>query len=115
MLGIIAVGLVILYGLDIFDQVAVMRLESLCESFGSREEHRGRMYVDHELGMKTIICVEGRTIDHRLVCIIVLEFCKRQEIRPIIMLIIAIDMKILFNGLIHMFNLIISLGVECCR
>ena len=65
--------------------------------------------------MKTVICVEGRTIDRKLVCIIVYEFCERQEIRPIILLIIAIDAKILFDGLVHTFSLTISLGVESGR
>ena len=65
--------------------------------------------------MKTEICVEGRTIYRRLMCIIILEFCERQEIRPIILLIIAIDAKILFDGLVHTFSLTISLGVESGR
>ena len=65
--------------------------------------------------MKTEICVEGRTIYCKLVCIIVCEFCERQEIRPIILLIIAIDVKILFDGLVHMFSLTITLGVESSR
>ena len=80
-----------------------MRLESFCESFGGRDGYK-RMEVDCELGMKTIICIGRRTIDYRLVCIIALEFCERQEICPIILLIIAIDMEILFNGLVHMFR-----------
>ena len=65
--------------------------------------------------MKTVVYMEGRTIYRRLVYIIVREFCERQEIRSIILLIIAIDVKILFDGLIHMFSLTISLGVEGCR
>ena len=92
-----------------------MRLESLCESFGGRDRCRRRKEVDRELGMKTVICIERRTIDHRLVYIIVCKFCERQEIRSIILLIIAIDTKILFDSLIHTISLIISLGVESGR
>ena len=43
MLGVVVAGLVILRGLDAFDQVAMMRLESLCEGFGGRDGRRGRM------------------------------------------------------------------------
>ena len=42
-LGVVVAGLVILCRLDTFDQVAVMRLESLGEGFGSRDGRRGRM------------------------------------------------------------------------
>ena len=65
--------------------------------------------------MKTVVCIERRTIDCRLMCIIVCEFCERQKIRPIILLIIAIDAKILFDSLVHMFSLTINLGVESGR
>ena len=73
------------------------------------------MWVDCELGMKTEIGVEGRTIDRKLMCIIVCEFCEKREIHPIILLIIVIDAKILFDGLVHTFSLTISLGVENSR
>ena len=114
-LSVIVAGLVILRGLDAFDQVAMMRLESFCKGFGGRDRCRGRTEVDRELEMKIEVRVKRRTINRRLVCFIVHEFCERQEIHPIILLIIAIDVKILFNGLIHTFSLTISLGVECCR
>ena len=91
-----------------------MRLENFCEGFGGRDGYE-RMEVDRELGIKTVIYVEGRTIDRGLMYIIVREYCERQKICPIVLLIIAIDMEILFDSLVHTFSLSIGLGVECCR
>ena len=41
-LGVVVAGLMILRGLDAFNQVAVMRLEGLYEGFGGRNGRRRR-------------------------------------------------------------------------
>jgi len=43
--------------------------------------------------------------------IIASEFHQREEFRPIVLLIIAIDLNILFQGLIHSISLSVSFGV----
>jgi len=43
--------------------------------------------------------------------IIVSKFCQREEFRPIVLLIIAINSNILFQGLICLFSLFVSFRV----
>jgi len=43
--------------------------------------------------------------------IVVSELCQREEFGPVVLLIIAIDSNILFQGLIHSFSLSIGFGV----
>src|SRR5277367_3342273 len=114
-LGVVVMGLVILCGLDTFDEIVMMRSKGFRESFSGRNRQRGRTEVDHELGMEAVVGVKRRTVDRGLMRVVVRKFGERQEIRPIVLLIVAIDAEILFDGLVHTFSLTVSLGVESRR
>ena len=43
--------------------------------------------------------------------IIISKFCDGKSIRPIVLLVVALYSKVLFQGLIHSFSLSITLGV----
>src|SRR5277367_930724 len=114
-LGVVVTGLLILCGLDTFDEIVVMRSKGFHESFSGRNRQRGRTEVDRELGMEAVVGIEWRTVDRGLMRIVVRKLSEGQEIRPIVLLIVAIDAEILFDGLVHTFSLTVSLGMKCCR
>ena len=70
------------------------------------------MHVDGELGMEAVIGIERGTIDRGLMSVVVCEFCERQEAYPIVLLVVAIDTKVLFDGLVHSFGLTVGLGMK---
>ena len=43
--------------------------------------------------------------------IVVCELCDRKKVRPIVLLIVAIDSEVLFQSLVHAFGLSVTLGV----
>src|SRR5277367_1457465 len=115
-LGVVVMGLVVLRGLDTFDEIVVMRSKGFRESFSGRNKRRGRgTEVDRELGVEAIIGVKRRTVDRGLMRVVVRKFGERQEIRPIVLLVVAIDTEVLFDGLVHTFSLTVSLGMEGSR
>jgi len=97
-LGVIIAGLVVLCGLDILDLVGMVRSESFCESFGCGNRYRGGTEVDREPGMESVIGIKRRTIDRRLMRIVVRKLGKRQEGCPIVLLIVAIDSEVLLDS-----------------
>ena len=115
-LGVVVTGLLILCGLDTFDEIVVMRSKGFRESFSGRNRRRGRgTEIDRELWMKAVVGIERRTVDRGLMRVVVRKFGERQEIRSIVLLIVAIDAEILFDGLVHTFSLTVSLGMKCRR
>src|SRR5271169_4278102 len=114
-LGVVVTGLLILCGLDTFDDIVMVGSKGFSESFSGRNRRRGRTEVDHELWMKAVVGIERRTVDRGLMRVVVRKFGERQEIHPIVLLVVAIDTEILFDGLVHTFSLTVSLGMEGSR
>lgn len=76
---------------------------------------RGReicLEIDREAGVITVISIERRYARRGIARIIVREFGKRQEIYPIVLLVIAIHPKVLLDGLIHPFRLTVGLRMK---
>jgi len=61
--------------------------------------------------MVTFVSEERGNASSGIQSIIVSEFHQQEEFGPIVLLIVAIDSNILFQGLIHSFSLSISFGV----
>jgi len=61
--------------------------------------------------MITFVSEEGGNAHSGTWSIIVSKFRQREEFRPIVLLVIAIDSNVLFQGLIRSFSLSISFGV----
>ena len=57
-LGVVIAGLVVLRGLDTFDQIAVMRLEVAYQSFGGRNDG-ARLKVDRKGRVEAVVDIEG--------------------------------------------------------
>ena len=62
--------------------------------------------------MIAIICMKRKTLSHRLISIVVGELNKRKKIRPVILVIVAIDPVVLLESLIYILHLTISLRVK---
>jgi len=73
------------------------------------------MEVDCEPGIEIIIGSERRTINCRLMHIVVHKLGKRQEVCPIVLLIVTIDSKVLLDSFVHTLYLTVDLGVKCGR
>ena len=65
--------------------------------------------------MKTVASEEGRTFDRGLEGIVVSELGEGQKLRPIVLLIVTINAKILLDRLIHPFCLTVGLGMKSSR
>ena len=61
--------------------------------------------------MESFVREEGCDLCGRMGSIIVCEFCKGQEVCPIILLVVDIDVKVLLQDLVYSLCLSISLGV----
>ena len=112
MLCIVVLGLVILRGLVVFDKDIVKELQRLGESLGCRRRETGLTDIEGERGVIAVVRVERRTLDRRLISVIVRELSEREKIRPVMLLIVAIDLKVLFESLIHTLRLTIGLRVK---
>src|SRR5271155_5156239 len=79
-LGVVVTGLLILRGLDTFDEIVVMRSKGFSESFSGRNRRRGRgTEIDREPWMKAVVGIEQRAIDHRPMRVVVRKLSERQE------------------------------------
>ena len=67
--------------------------------------------VDGEVGVIALIGKEGGYAHGSTRCIVVGEFRKRKEFRPIVLLVVAVDLKVLLKCLVGMLGLTIPLGV----
>ena len=72
---------------------------------------RMNRYVRMVVQMVAFIGREQGYSSHGVWSVIVCELCDRKEVRPIVLLIVAIDLEVLFQGLVHAFGLSITLGV----
>jgi len=117
MFGIIEFCLHILGKLDSINK-PIMEISEELSAFLNRDRnghgHFG-MVFRIEARIMAIICIEGGHFNGVLVCIIVGEFCQWEEIIPIILLVIAIQLQVLLQDLVHVFRLSICLRMECCR
>ena len=73
--------------------------------------------IESESGPRVVAVIgeEGRNLCSGVRSIIVGEFCDREKVSPIILLIGAIQAKVAFERLVRLFGLTISLGVVGCR
>jgi len=67
--------------------------------------------IHRDVRMITFVSKERGNTSSGARSIIVSEFCQREEFRPIVLLIVAIDLNVLFQGLIYLFGLSVSLRV----
>jgi len=67
--------------------------------------------IHGDVQMKIFVSEERGNASSGAQSIIVSEFCQREEFGPIVLLIIAIDSNVLFQGLICSFSLSVSFGV----
>ena len=67
--------------------------------------------VDGEVGVIALIGEEGGYARGSTRCIVVGEFHERKEFRPIVLLIVAVDPKVLLECLVGTLSLTIPLGV----
>jgi hypothetical protein len=105
----------ILRGLDVLSEGIMEELQRLGESLGCRRRELSLTDVEGECGMITVVRVERRTLDCRLISVIVRELGEREKTRPVILLIVTVDPEVLFKSLIHTFRLTVSLRVKCGR
>jgi len=68
-------------------------------------------WIHGDVQMVTFVSKEGCNTSSGAQSIIVSEFCQREEFRPIVLLIVAIDLNVLFQGLICSFSLSVGFGV----
>jgi len=112
-LGIVIAGLGILSGLDVLYKDLVNLLELRSKVFGGGDgKGLGRVRRHVENWVDAVISEERGTIDRRLMRIVVREFGDGEELVPIVLLVVAVDTEILFDGLIHAFSLAVRLGVK---
>jgi len=102
----------ILRGLDILREYIVKGLQRLGKSLGCRRREVRLTNVDVECGVIAEVRVERRTLDRRLISVVIRELGEREKTRPVILLIIAIDTKVLLESLIHTLRLSIGLRVK---
>ena len=112
MFGVVVLGLLILIGFDERNKIVMEVSESLGERLHRRNWEIVASEVDGKSGMIAVIGVERRAINAGLVGVVISEFGDRQEIEPIVLLIITIYTEILFNDLIHAFGLTIGLRMK---
>ena len=67
--------------------------------------------VDGEVGVIALIGKEGGYARGSTRCVVVGEFRERKEFRPIVLLVVAVDPKVLLECLVGMLGLTIPLGV----
>src|SRR5277367_3909667 len=101
-LGVVVTGLLILRGLDTFDEIVMVGSKGLSESFSGRNRRRGRgTEVDREHGMEAVVGIERRTVDRGLMRVVVRKLSEGQEIRPIVLLVVAISR---YGGIVRRFG-----------
>jgi hypothetical protein len=61
--------------------------------------------------MASVIGEERRDLRRSVRGVIIDEFCQREELIPVVLLIVAIKPEILLQGLVHSFRLTIRLGM----
>jgi len=101
-----------LHGLDILREYIVKGLQKLGKSLGCRRREVRLTNVDVECGVIAVVRVEGRALDRRLISVVIRELGEIEKTRPVILLIIAIDTKVLLESLIHTLRLSIGLRVK---
>ena len=69
------------------------------------------LWVDGEVGVVALVSKEWGDTCGGIGSIVVSELCERQELRPIVLLIIAVNPQVLFQCLVHSFCLSIAFGM----
>jgi hypothetical protein len=113
MLWIVILSLLILSVLEDFEEVIVEFSKWLDEWLGCSDDKRGLVQVNRESGMIIMIGKKWRTLKRGLIEVVDGEFGDRQEVKPVILLIVATYAKILFEDLIHALDLTIDLWMKC--
>jgi hypothetical protein len=87
-------------------------LVHILEAVFNRRELRGKIYWGEEFRLKAVPYFEWGMAGCTVSPYIVGKFCKREEMCPIILLIIAEDSEELFNFLVDSFSFTIGLRVK---
>ena len=72
----------------------------------------GRGWEEGHAGMETVVSEEGGQGSGRMLRIVIAEFCHVQQAGPVRPLIVAVDVKVLFEHRIQPLRLAICLGME---
>ena len=73
------------------------------------------MKRNFEFGVEAFVGEEGRNLSGCMRSVVVSEFGEREERNPIVLLVVDIDAKILFEDLVNSLGLSIGFGVVGCR
>jgi hypothetical protein len=112
-LSIVISSLLVLSDLDELRKIFVNAAETFGHLFGSRDRVLFELTkVDIEPRIIAVIRIKRRTTDTYVLSIIIRKLCERQMVGPIVLLIVAINPKVLFDGLIRAFSLSIGLRVK---
>src|SRR5467141_2867311 len=94
---------------DLVTQVLV-KFFQICSNRVSSIRHN-RCKGNFEFGVEALVCKEGGDHSSRMRSIIVCKFGKGQEVDPVILLVVDVYPKILFQDLVNSFSLPIGLWV----
>ena len=112
-LGIVILGLLVLGSFNKLREILMEIFNTFGHLFGCGNRILVELLeIDCEAGIEAIISIKWRT---RMLGIVIREFSERQELGPIVLLMIAVYSEILLDGLIHTFSLSIGLWVKCSR
>ena len=71
--------------------------------------------VDSEVGVIALVGEEGRDSGGGVGSVVVRELRKRQELRPVVLLVVAVESEVLFKGLVDALRLAITFRVVSRR
>ena len=82
-----------------------MELIQICDIRLGRGGSKFTIRVDGEIGMISLVGEERGYACGSTGCIVVGEFCKGKKLQPVVLLVVAVNPKVLLKGLISTFGL----------
>jgi len=115
-LGVVILGLLVLGSFNKLHEILVEIFNTFGHLFGCGNRILIELLeIDCEVGIEAIIGIKRRTTNARMLGIVIQEFNERQELGPLVLLMIAVYSEILLDGLIHAFSLSVGPWVKCSR
>ena len=69
------------------------------------------MHIRGHLGVVAVLDKEWGEARGLMCCIVVCKLCKRQELRPVVLLVVGVDSEVLLQILVDSLGLAIAFGV----
>src|SRR5882724_2154619 len=85
-----------------------MQFLEVCSNLVSSLQHN-RFKGHFEFGMKALVSKEWSDHGCQVQSVVVRKLCQREEVDPVVLLVVDIYLKILFQDLVNTFSLTISL------